>query len=200
MRRLSILLLLVSVLLTGCATRFSNNGDGYLNEKTGILYLPISTAFEAADSDGEVGSWENKKADIEVVFYKIPGADEARFLTDDIGTVYAADGVAPDVSDWNVKNILVCDEGGISFAVANVTDAQIITQICTLWQDGEQDELPYSGLATSRRLKMVSDDCPGVYYCVLYMIYKDGTAYFYDRDTRRTVFVSEELMKKIPIT
>ena len=200
MRRLSVLLLLLALLLTGCATRFSISGGGYLNEENGLVYQPLSAAFEATARGEEVGTWENKKAEVELAFYKIPLADDDRFLTDDIGTVYAVDGVAPDTDAWNVKSILVCDESAVSVAVASITDAAVITQIRMLWQEGEEDEMPYAGLTESRSLKMVSDDCPGIYYCVLYMIYDDGTAYFYDRDTRRTVLVGDELRKKIPIT
>ena len=200
MRRLSVLLLLLALLLTGCATRFSISGGGYLDEETGLVYQPLSAAFEPAARGDEIGTWENKKAEVEMTFYEIPDADTARFLADDAGTVYAVGGTAPDVSTWSVKSILVCDEDAVSVAVASVTDAAVIAQIHTLWLKGEQDELPYAGDVECRRLKMVSDDCPGIYYCVLYMIYDDGTAYFYDRDTRRTVLVGDELKKRIPIT
>jgi hypothetical protein len=84
-------------------------------------------------------------------------------------------------------------------AAGGITDAAVIEQIRTLWHEGEEAELPYEDMVVSRRLKMSSPDCPGIYYCVLYYIYGDGTAYFYDRFERRAVLVGEELMKKIPI-
>lgn len=200
MRRLGVLLLLLALLLVGCSSRFSVTEGGYLDGKTQRRYVQLSDAYEAASSGEEVGAWESELYDSVLTFREIPTADPESFLTDDIGTVYCADEVLPDASLWNVKSILVCDENAVSVAVANITNADLIAQIRALWAEGEQAEKPEKGLTVRRRLKMVSDDCPGIYYCVLYLIYDDGTAYFYDRDAARVVQVSEELKNKIPIT
>ena len=200
MRRLCVLLVLLALLLAGCSSRFTINGGGYLQGKTDRTYKPLSSAFAAIESGKEIGTWENKKIEDKIVFFEIISADTARFLTDERGNVYCADEAAPDASKWSVKSIRVCDESAVSVAVATITDTDLIAQIRTLWHEGEPTELPLNAVAVSRRLKMASDDCPGIYYCVQYLILDDGTAYFYDRDADRTVLVGEALMKKIPIT
>ncbi len=200
MRRFSILLLLLALLLTGCSARFTTTEGGYLDEKTGKVYKPLSEAFEAVAGGEEIGVWESELYEDTLTFLEIPDADPARFLADKRGNVYCSDEAAPDASTWSVSKIYVCDEGDFSMAVGNVADADVIAEIRALWHGGEQTELPYSGLSVSRSLKMVSPDCPGIYYCVLYFIYEDGTAYFYDRFENRVGLVSEALVNKIPIS
>ena len=200
MRRLCVLLLLLALVFVGCSARFTSSEEGYLDGKTGVAYHPLSEAYEAITGGDEVGAWESKIDDETLTFLEIPDADPLRFLTDEKGNVYCSDEAAPDASQWRVNKIHVCDESAISVAVATITDADTIAQIRTLWHEGEVDELPYSGFLLSRELKMPSEDCPGIYYCVLYYVYEDGSAYFYDRFERRAVLVSEDLVKKIPLT
>ena len=199
MRRFLILLLLLALTLVGCSARFTTTEGGYLDEKTGKIYKPLTEAFEAISGGEEVGVWESTLYEDTLMFLEIPDADPARFLADERGNVYCSDETRPDASDWRVDQIYVCDVGSLSMAAGGITDADVIAQIRTLWYEGEEAELPYSGLVVSRRLKMTSPDCPGIYYCVLYYVYEDGTAYFYDRFEARAVLVDEELMKQIPI-
>lgn len=199
MRRFGILLLLLTLLFVGCSARFTTAKGGYLDEKTDRIYKPLSDAFEAISGGEEIGVWESDVYEDTLTFFEIPDADPARFLADERGNVYCADEKTPDASAWRVSKILVCDEGDVSTAVGTVADADIIAELRTLWHEGEQSELPICELVVSRVLKMVSPDCPGIYYCVLYFVYEDGTAYFYDRFEGRVVFVSAELMKQIPI-
>lgn len=200
MRRFCILFLLLPLLLVGCSSRFTTAEGGYLDGKTDKVYQPLSEAFKAISYGEEVGVWESKVYEDSMTFYEIPGADKGRFLTDDKGNVYCADKTVPDAAGWSVQTIYVCDESAISMAVGEITSAEVISQIRTLWHEGAQAELPIDDIAASRRLKMVSDDCPGIYYCVLYYLYEDGSAYFYDRFERRAVLVGKDLVNKIPIT
>ena len=199
MRRFLILLLLLTLAFVGCSARFATAEGGYLDEKTGKIYKPLSEAFEAIAGGEEVGEWESTLYEDTLTFLEIPHADPDRFLTDERGNVYCSDEVRPDARSWRVDRIYVCDIGSLSMAAGGITDAAVIEQIRTLWHEGEEAELPYEDMVVSRRLKMSSPDCPGIYYCVLYYIYGDGTAYFYDRFERRAVLVGEELVKKIPI-
>ena len=200
MRRLCVLLLLICLVFTGCATRFTTTEGGYLDKETEKIYKPLTEAFEAIAGGDEVGVWESKVYDDTMTFYEIVDADPTHFLTDDKGNVYCSDEASPDAASWRVDKIYVCDESAISIAVGTVSDADTVAAIRALWHGGETTELPLDGFWASRTLKMASEDCPGIYYCVLYFIYEDGTAYFYDRFDRRAVLVSSELVKKIPIS
>ena len=199
MRRFSILLLLLALLLVGCSARFTTTEGGYLDEKTGKIYKPLSEAFEAISGGEVVGEWESTLYEDTLTFLEIPDADPNRFLADERGNIYCSDEVRPDASGWHMDRIYVCDVGSLSMAAGGITDAAVIDEIRTLWHEGEEAELPYEDMVVSRRLKMTGPDCPGIYYCVLYYIYEDGTAYFYDRLENRAVLVGEDLMKKIPI-
>ena len=200
MRRISLaFLLLAALLLTGCSARFAVTESGYTDTKTDRHYVALSAAFEAAEGGEEVGTFEDDEHKRVVRFRVIPDADAARFLTDEDGAVYCADEQLPDAATWPLKYILVCEEAAISVANARITDAAVLAEIRAVWFEGEAGELPLSDIKTNRRLKMASADFPGIYYCVNFYIYEDGTAYFYDMTTRRAVAVSAALAEKIPL-
>ena len=192
-------MLLLCAVLVGCSARFTTGDGGFYDTQTKRSYKPLGVSFEAVSGGDEVGTWKSKVDGEETVFRQIPGVDPARFLTDDNGNVYYADELPPDASAWNVQKIHVCEQGAVDVAVGNISDPDRIAQIRESWYHGESAEKPLGGLWVSRMLKMESVDCPGIYYCVTYLVYEDGSAYFYDRDTGRVVAVSEELISIIPI-
>ena len=196
MRRfLLICLLLVSLLLAGCSSRFSVTESGYTDTKTGRHYVALSAAYEAASGGEEVGTFEDETYGRVVHFRVIPGADAARFLTDEYGSVYCADEQLPDAAAWSVKRILICEEDAITVELSRVTDTADIAQICAVWFEGEERELPLDAASTVRHLKLVSDAFPGVYYGFRFYLYEDGNAYFYSTVDRRAVTVPAELIE-----
>ena len=185
------------MLLTGCAARFSVTQTGYTDTKTGVHYVALSSAFEAAAGGEEVGTFEDETHGRTVRFRVIPGADATRFLTDEDGAVYCADEKEPDPATWKIKRILVCQEDMISVEIARVTVAEEIQKIREIWFEGEECELPLDAAKGVRYLKVVSDDFPGVYYGFRFYVYEDGSYYFYSPSERRAVSVPEELAKTI---
>ena len=199
MRRAFLLcLVLAALLLTGCSARFSVTENGYTDTKTERHYVALSSAFEAAAGGEEVGTFEDEKYGRVVRFRVIPGADAARFLTDEDGAVYCADEKPPDPASWKVKRVLICQEDAITVEIARMTDEPSITALKEAWFDGEETELPLDPAKTVRYLKVVSDDYPGVYYCFKFYLYEDGSTCFYSAAERRAVKVPEELAKLIP--
>ena len=198
-RAFLILLLLAALLLTGCSARFAITETGYTDTKTGRHYVALPAAYEASAGEEEVGTFEDEAHARVVRFRVISGADAARFLADEEGAVYCADEVLPDAAAWTLKQILVCEEDAISYAYARITDVVALAEIKALWFAGEESELPLEEIKTNRRLKLASDDCPGIYYCVNYYIYESGAAYFYDIIARRAVSVPAALAEKIPL-
>ena len=200
MRRISLIcLLLATLLLVGCGARFDVTQTGYLDTKTDRHYTALSAAFEAAARGEEVGVFEDEKNGRVITFYVIPDADATRFLTDEDGALYCADEKAPDASCWEISRILVCEEDAISVAISDLTDKTLIGEIKSVWFEGEGAELPLESATTVRRLKMVGKDFPGIYYCVNYYVYEDGSAYFYDMIARRAVAVPAALGEQIPL-
>ena len=200
MRRISLIcLLLATLLLVGCGARFDVTQTGYLDTKTDRHYTALSAAFEAAARGEEVGVFEDEKNGRVVTFYVIPNADASRFLTDEDGALYCADAVEPDASLWAISRILVCEEDAISVAIADIEDAAVISEITRVWFESQKDELPLESATTVRRLKMECKDFPGIYYCINYYVYEDGSAYFYDMITRRATLVPAALGEQIPL-
>ncbi len=193
------LLLFAVTLLAGCGSRFEATKTGYTDTKTGRHYTALASTFEAAAGGETVGEYEDETYGRVVELRVIPEADATRFLTDGYGFVYCADENAPDASAWHVSAILVCEEDAISVEKNRLTDEGVIAQIKTLWFEGEEGERPMVKAKHVRRLKLVSADCPGVYYCFHYYVYEDGTACFYDSESRRTVTLPAELIDAIPI-
>lgn len=193
------MLLLAAFLLVGCGARFEATKTGYTDTKTDRHYTALSSAFEAAAGGETVGEYEDEAYGRVVSFRVIPKADAARFLTDGYGFVYCADESEPDVKSWRVKAILVCEEDAISVEKNRLTDEGVIAQIQSLWFEGEEGDRPMEKATHVRRLKLASDDCPGIYYCFNYYVYEDGTACFYDAESRRTVMLPAELVAAIPI-
>ena len=200
MRRISLLcLLLAALLLTGCSSRFTVTQSGYTDTKTDRHYTALSAAFEAAARDEEVGRFEDEKNGRTVTFYVIPEADATRFLTDEDGAVYCADTELPDVSRWEITHILVCEEDAISVAIADLTEKALVDEIKSTWFDAQKGELPLESASTVRRLKMESKALKGIYYCINFYLYEDGSAYFYDMTARRAVAVPTALAEQIPL-
>lgn len=200
MRRVSLIcLLLVALLLTGCSSRFAVTKEGYTDTKTDRHYVALSAAFEAVEPGEEIGVFEDGQTGRVVTFYSIPGADAARFLTDGDGAIYCADAQLPDPASWALSYVWVCEEDAISVAYAELTESALIEQIKSVWFAAQAAELPLEGADTVRRLKMTGNALPGIYYCINFYLYEDGSAYFYDMTTRRAVAVPGELAEKIPL-
>ena len=83
MRRFLILLLLLTLAFVGCSERFATAEGGYLDEKTGKIYKPLSEAFEAIAGGEEVGEWESTLYEDTLTFLEIPLADGTRMTVTD---------------------------------------------------------------------------------------------------------------------
>jgi hypothetical protein len=189
------------LLLGGCAHRFSRDEDGYgyTSERTNVHYTVLDSCYEAAAVGEEFGEYTDKKYNYVTKFFEIPDLDSDLFLTDESRQVYCADKEFSTVDEWQVSALLICDEDAISVELSRLTDAAEIATVTELWFAGEESELPLEEIKTNRRLKLASDDCPGIYYCVNYYIYESGAAYFYDIIARRAVSVPAALAEKIPL-
>lgn len=196
------LLLALLLLLAGCGSRFERDAEGlgYTDGKTDVYYTALSSSFEAGRAADEVGQYEDKKYGRTVTFYLIPDLDGTRFLTDGDGYVYCSDAQLPNVADWQLSAVLICEEDAISIEQARVTDAAKLAAFRAAWLEGEESELPMQRAAYARRLKMASNSFPNLYYCISFYRYEDGSAYFYDREEKRATVCPAELQELFYLT
>lgn len=198
--KLFALLLTLTLLLCGCGdARFERDSDGfgYTDTKSGAHYVALPSQYEAGRAGEAVGVYTNKQYNVTTTFYTIPDLDSSLYLTDDSGYVYTAADPLPDVKNWNVSAVLVCDSDAISVESFRLTDAASIGEIRSLWLEGEACELPLVKASATRRLKLASADHPNLYYCFNFYAYESGEGYFYDAEAGRAVACSAELVTAI---
>lgn len=192
---LTALLLALVLLLVGCTAKFERDGDGYgfTNKKTDVHYTVLSGNFEAAAQGEQVGEHVDEKFDYTTLFYEIPGLDADRFVADGDGQVYCADDTLPNAAELTVSSVLVCDEDEISIALVRWTEAKTVSAVRDAWFSGEEAELPFGAHTTFYRMKLTFAEYPGIYYCFGFYAYADGSAYFYDIGTARSVACPAEI-------
>lgn len=197
-KQLLVLLLAVCALLCGCGgrERYSLEEAGFVlaDSETGVRYTALSPAFEPAKGGASLGAYRSATEE-EVSVRAIPGLEEALWLADDDKTVFCADTATPDPAAWVLTAVLFCEEDVVSVErcrlTAGANDAALAL-LRTLYFEGEDGVLPLTAAALVRRVKLVSAELPNIYYCFDYYRYEDGSAYFYERFSGRTVEIPAE--------
>lgn len=183
---------MLALLLVGCGDKghsFTLSADGYTltDEKAGIAYTILPPAFEPASGGREVGVYRTKLGE-DLPLREIPLQDARVFLADDKQNVFCAAAV-PDVSQMAIKQVLICEEEEISVQIGAVRDAAAVARVQALYFHAPDAELPLTRPLKVRRFKLVADELPNVYFCFNYYRYEDGSAYFYEHYTGRTVAI-----------
>ena len=197
-----LLLLLLPILLVSCARphTFSSaeDGSGYMDQKTEIVYSRRPSRFEAASKGELFGTYVHEESGTTINFYEIPGMDSAVFLTDDKGNLYCSDAAELAPEEWTVNKALVCIQDSNSVALDQFTakeDAATLAEICTLWFETESNaELPRKAPVFRRQIKLCSDEYPSLYLSFTFAVYEGDAAYFFDRESGRTVPVPKALV------
>lgn len=193
-----VLLLAFCALLCGCGgkNRYSLEEEGFVlaDGKTGVRYTALSPAFEPAKGGASLGVYRTL-AEREISVRAIPELEETLWLADDDKTVFCADAALPDPAAWTLTAVLFCEEDAVSVERCRLsagTDDAALTLLRTLYFKGEDGTLPLTAAVLVRRVKLVSAELPNVYYCFDYYRYEDGSAYFYERFSGRTVEIPAE--------
>lgn len=198
MKKILCVLLLTALLfsLAGCGkARFSRDEDGfgYTDERTGVHYTALGTAFEAARRGDEIGTYEEKKSGVTRTFYAIYEQDAAQFLTDENGTVYCAADTPPTLDAWTSALLHIFEEDAVSVERARLTNADVVTAVLSAWKTGEETELPLDKASYVRRLKFENTACPNILYCVSFFAFGEGEGYLYLAEERRAVALDATL-------
>lgn len=197
-KRLFPFLFVFCLLFAACGgkSRFSltENGFALSDGKTGARYTVLSPAFEPARGGDKIGTYRDA-ADREVTLRAIPGLSESLWLADDEKNVYCACEALPDPAAWTLTAALFCEEDAISIErcrLAAGTDDMALSLLRSLYFEGADAVLPQTAASLVRRVKLVSEELPNVYYCFDYYRYDGAGAYFFERFSGRVVEISAE--------
>lgn len=205
MKRFLLLLAALLLLFTGCSEGHrlerTEDGNGYVDTKTKVVYLQLDIAFEPAVTGELVGTYTDRARDITVTLHEIPKLDTATFLADEDKNVYCVAEAMPNAADWQIETILVCDGDGVSVERRRFTAAlqpDTVEQIRALWFEGE--EANFLSLTEADKLysiKISSAAYPNLYYCFDFLYFAEGTSYFYNAVSHRSVEVPADLVQLI---
>jgi len=201
MKRLLLLLLSLLLAFTACHksehTPFSQDDDGYgcTDTETGIHYTALPLAFEPAKVGAVRGVYTDKRADYTRTYYEIPSLDPALYLGDNERGVWCAAEKLPVPEELTPTALLVCEEEAISVEIYRFSagkDDAVIAEILTLWFSADATEKPEGARTLTRRVKLQSEELPGIYYCFDYCVWGED-AYFCEIFSGRTVAVPPAL-------
>lgn len=205
MKRLLLLLLALLLLLSSCTDKphvfaKSEDGTGYVDEKTGIFYRLLEGPYEPLASGETVGEYCNEKSGVSREFRAIPDLDSALFLADGNLNVYFSGQSMTPADQWAPSILLVCEEEVISVERKRFTagtDDAAIARMLGLWFGTEVATLPLKTPRISYRLKLSGTLYPNLLYCFSFLYYGEGEAYFYDPIGRHTVALPEDVIALI---
>lgn len=178
---------------------FTLQNDGYTDSETGIWYRALPQAFEPVKSVGERGVAVYEDGTVKYRFLEMPDLNSRQWLCDDLRGIWYAGEWTVEPAELTPHALLVCEELSFSLERARLvqgTDDALIGEILTLWFAGETVDEPVGEITLVRRLRMISEQLPGIYYCFnFYMC--GGQGYFYDRFESRFVAVPQVLAERL---
>ena len=133
------LITVLSLCLSSCGkgNKFSMNDEGrYVDKKTNIAYIDAPFCYEPTEISDRVYGTLDK-----VTLYEIEGADPKKWLCEQSGTVFYADGVKlPTLEEMDISYALVMLE---DVALANISDRGEIEGLIDAYMNGISLTKPY---------------------------------------------------------
>ena len=200
MKRILLLLLTLLLLLPLVACNGEEKHDnvfvlqngGYQDTQTGVWYRPLPLCYEPVKSAATRGVALFENGDVQYSFLEMPDLDSRLWLCDDLRGVWYAGEWTITPAALTPRALVVNEESAISLERARLAvgkDDALIGEILETWFLGEAVEEPIGEITVTRRLRLISEELPGIYYCFdFYMC--NGQGYFYGRTEARYVAVS----------
>jgi len=189
MKRFAVLLILVMLLLTSCASLVKlvpGEDGGYIDEKNGIEYLSAPVCFEPVTLGDEYAYYKSAGG-TKVVLHQVGELSPSEWLSESykgIGSLYYASDVAlPSLAEFGADTILICVEDVITMHMGTVDNAAVVNRIVEHISSTEPQDMPADGV-NSYHLKFKSEKYPDLYYDILYIITPDAKGWYYDRSTK----------------
>ena len=218
-RILAALLAAFSLFLVACSPlhAVTEQDDRYLDKQTGIVYRPLSAAYEPISRGAEYATLSMGK--VSYTLYEVTGLSPELWLCSSYGDLYLAEDATGFVpfAEWKVSALYLCTNTALSVAqkalrATDADEAAIIDSMqLALTQAAPVYYPSYLTPIDTYIVRFESEDAPGLYYSVKLLRYdediyegvaqKDGSiadvsvgrTFLYDRYADRCVPVESTL-------
>lgn len=207
------IILITLMCFVSCTMTLKEEDGKLIDTKNGITYLAAPICFEPSRTEDELYA-KSSKSKLEL--YPVSGQSTSNYISElygGIGGLWYSDEITlPTLETFGANRVYICVEGTITTALGQITDENDINFLINAITNGETCQVPTSG--KSYKLKFESDDYPGIYYNLLYIlnmtaedivkesgesgVYYNYGHYVYDRATQTCVDVGEVLEKYLP--
>lgn len=176
-------LVCVGSLLTSCSklhTLKADGNGGYIDKRTGVTYYDAPACFEYYASAEEYATFAGS------TLCRITDLDPKKWLCDVTygGVYYSSDVTLPSFEEMTIKEIKLCYG---DFQFESITDLDEIANVKNVYLNGERG----LGFSTTPEkivaVNMLFEECPDIYYCLVYSCNSSGEAYLINRSEGRTV-------------
>lgn len=182
-RYISALALVLCICALACACTkkydFSMDGGAYVDHRLNISYTAAPSCYEPIKMDTEIYGEMDK-----VKFFRIIGADPEKWLCEELGNVFYADGVKlPTLGEMTLTYVDLFDSEQLDADLLDdeeplerVTDADVIGTIVDAYCNGENVSRPVwtqSSFDVNWRIKL-ADESIGIYYVLTYVELKEN--------------------------
>ena len=189
----ALLLILLLVSCSGSVKLEYENGQ-LINKSKKLAYTPAPLNYEPVAIGEEYAVYGKTQTPL----YEIIGLNPKQWLTEPntgtTTTIFYGDGVAlPSLREMDPDEIFVCVNGNLTFAQSTVRDKEVIDELISVFENGEQIDWPLTGAVRIYELKFhstVNHDC--LYYNLTFGEFPEGK-FLYDRQTKRCVEIGDLL-------
>jgi len=188
--------ILTAVVLSSCSGNLVNlqyeNGQ-LVNKRLGLAYNAAPINYEPT----AVGEAYGYYGDMDMTLYEIPGMDKKQWLTQAyVGSTttlfYSADLTLPTLVEMEPDEIYVCTGENVTMSVVTIDDAETVTAVVTLFENGTAVEWPLVDSIDTYEMKFAGDKYPHMYYNLTYGEFAEGV-FLYDRSSKRCVEIGDML-------
>ena len=187
-------------------------GGAYVDHRANIKYIAAPSCYEPIEMSEEIYGEMDK-----VKFFTIVGADPAKWLCEELGNVFYAEGVTlPTLSEMSIGSADVFDaqksitnSAGEELPFTTIDDADTLTAIIEAYANGENVPRPVwteKSFDVNWRIKL-DDEGLGIRYVLTYLVLKDnyveitnggeqidhGTRFLYNRFENKLIPVGDLL-------
>ena len=176
------LLLCVCAVFVACTKKkydFSMECGAYVDHRANIKYIAAPACYEPIEMSEEIYGEMDK-----VKFFTIVGADPTKWLCEELGNVFYAEGVnLPKLSEMSIGSADVFDAqkpitntAGEEIPFTTIVDADMLAAIVDAYENGENVTRPVwteKSFDVNWRIKL-DDDTLGIRYVLTFIVMKEN--------------------------
>ena len=166
---LALVVIMLATALSACAkgNKFVYDGDYFKDKKTDVKYIDAPSCYEPVSIGEKIyGHSEDAK------FYQISDKDPLRWICEEGGTVFYAEGeTLPALDEMNVLYAEICVDTNTEAVRRTIHDKEEISEAMAGYLEGES--ITYTGIPTKSIYKIkFADVSLGLFYTLTYIRYE----------------------------